>query len=193
MDRIVRGIEIEDQPAGRGLSGLNEKADEQPFHGLFVHTDFMVAVSSRLWRMLQPVERGLAREHRAIGAAGFELARDEAQYRIVAQGIVIVEVLVAKRNAVDALGYECFEPVLDILLAAGVAETGRSLPGEPDGAVRLPQQQRTRIRGDRPAIERGCDFAASQAFKFQLARVTLCWHRLRLLNQGKSLLQDHFL
>src|SRR5512144_1126200 len=64
--------------------------------------------------MLQPVERGLAREHGAIGAAGFELTGDEAQHRIAAQRIVIVQVLIAKRNAVDTLGHKCFERVLDI-------------------------------------------------------------------------------
>jgi hypothetical protein len=145
VDRIVRGVQIEDQPSGRFLPGLNEQADEQPFHGVFVHADFMVALSVRLRGMFQPVERGLACEHGAIGAAGFELAGEEAQHRIVAQGIVIVQVLIAKRNAVDALGYERFERVLDILLAAGVAKAGRNLPGQADDAVCLPQQQRASI------------------------------------------------
>jgi hypothetical protein len=142
--------------------------------------------------MLQPVERGLAGKHGAIGAAGFEFAGDKTQHRIVAQCIVIVQLLVAQRKAMDALGHKRLKRVLYVLLFPAVAETGRGLPGQADGAIRLPQQQRPRIRGDRPAIERGCDSAASQAFKFQLAHVTVCWHRLRLQNQGKSLLQDYF-
>ena len=39
--------------------------------------------------------------------------------------VIVVQVLVAERNAMNALGYERFQGVLDLLLVAPVRETGR--------------------------------------------------------------------
>ena len=86
---------------------------------------------------------------------------------------MVVQVFVAERNAVHALGYERLKAVLHLLLVAPVHETGRRLSGQSDPAIGLPQQQLARIRGDGAAIERGCDLAAPKAFKFQLTRATL--------------------
>ena len=90
-----------------------------------------------------------------------------------------------------ALGYKGFKAVLDQLLVAAVRETGRRLPGQCDPAIGLPQQQRARIRGDGPAIERGCDFAASKGFKFKLPSATQC-RPAAAPNQVKCLLQSYF-
>jgi hypothetical protein len=77
--------------------------------------------------------------------------------------------------------------------SAAIREAGRGLPGQADGVVGPAQQQGTGVGGDRPAVERGCDFPASKGFKRELSRVTVCWHRLWLHNQIKWLLQNNFL
>ena len=76
---------------------LDEETDEEVLHGALIHADLAIAVLVRPRRMLQSVERGLAGEHGATGAAGRELPRDEPENRIVAQFVMIVQVLVAER------------------------------------------------------------------------------------------------
>ena len=91
---------------GRRRVGLEKEADEQPFHRALVHAQLAIAVFVCFWRVLKAVQRGLPRQHSAIGAARFRLARDKAEHGIVAQFVVIVQILIAKRNAMDALGDE---------------------------------------------------------------------------------------
>ena len=177
--------------ARRGCVRLNEEADEQLLHGVLIHADLAVAVVIRAWRMFQPVQRRFAGKHGATGAAGFEFAREEPKSRIVAQFVMIVQVFIAERNAVHALGYEPIKAVLDQLLVAPVRETGRRLPGQSDPAIGLPQQQRACVRGDGAAIERGCYFTASKGFKFKLPSATQC-RPAAAPNQVKCLLQSYF-
>ena len=65
--------------------------------------------------MLQPVQRRLAGQRRAVLAARLELADQRRHHRIVAQMIVIVEVLVAERQAEHALADQRRQAVLDQL------------------------------------------------------------------------------
>jgi len=193
VHRIVRCIEIENEAAGSGCVGLNEQVDEQPLHCLAVHGEFAVAVFGILRRMLQPVERRLASKHGAVGTARFELARHQPEHRIMAQFVVVVQILVTQRDAMHTLGQQCLQAVLHPIRSAAIREAGRNLPGQADGVVGPAQQQGACVGRDCPAVERGCDFTASKGFKLELARVTVCWHRLRLQNQIKSLLQNNFL
>jgi len=121
------------------------------------------------------------------------LTRDETENRIAAQFVVVVQVFVAERNAMQALGYERLKAVLDQFLVAPVRETDRRLPGQSDPAIDLPQKKRARIRGDGAAIERGCYFAASKAFKFQLSNATQCRHRLQLQIRSSVCCKNYFL
>jgi hypothetical protein len=84
------------------------------------------------------------------------------------------------------------DAVLDPVLPAAVREAGRRLPGQPDGAIGLAQQQRACVRGHRAAIERRCDFAASEAGEIEGILDTLCRHRRGLLRQENPLLQKNF-
>ncbi len=177
VDRIVRGVEIEDDALGRRGLAFEKEADKQPLHGLFVHAELAVTVLFGPWRVLEPVQRGFPGQDRAIGAAGFELARDKAKHRIVTQLIVIVEVLIAERNAMDTLGNQRFGRMLDPVLRPAILETGCHLPRQANTAIRLPQKQRARIRGYRPAVERRCDFPASQTGEIERILATLRLHR----------------
>jgi hypothetical protein len=108
--------------------GLEKEADEQPLHCALVHAQLAVAVFFCSWRVLKAVQRGLPRQHYAIGAARFRLSRDKAKHGIMAQLIVIVQILIAKRDAMNALGDERLDAVFDPILPAAICETGRRLP-----------------------------------------------------------------
>ena len=82
LDRIVRGVEIEDQAARRAFVGLNEQANEEVVHSALIHADLAIAVFVRPRRMLQPVERRwpplglpLAPPFRGISSSPFAHAR----------------------------------------------------------------------------------------------------------------------
>ena len=60
----------------------------------------------------------------------------------MAQVIVVVQVLIAKRNAMDALREQCFDAMLDPVLPPAICEAGRRLAGQTDGAIGFAQQQR---------------------------------------------------
>jgi hypothetical protein len=90
MNGIVRGIEIEDNTLGRRRTAFKKQADKQPLQGLLIHAELAVAVIVRPRRMLKPVQRGLAREHRTVRPPRFKLAGEKTQHRIMAKRIVIV-------------------------------------------------------------------------------------------------------
>ena len=74
-----------------------EQVDEQPLDSHRIVTDLVIARRLQA-AQLQPVERRLAGHRRAILAACSELTREHRQHRIVAQLVVVVEILLAKRN-----------------------------------------------------------------------------------------------
>ena len=114
--------------------------------------------------MLKPVQRGLSRQDSAIGAARFRLARNKAEHGIVAQLIVIVQVFIAKRKAVDTLGEERLDAVLDPVLPAAICKAGRRLPGVSEMRwMRLCRLDRVRLRQRRLASLAGrCSRAAGR-------------------------------
>lgn len=171
---------------------LNEEVDKQRLHRIAVYGELVVAVFGIRRCVLQPVERRLSRQHRTIGAPRFELARKQTQHRIMAQLVMVVQVLIAERNAMHALRNQRFQAVLYLILIAAIAETGRGTTRQADAPVDLPHQQSAGVRGQHAAIERSCDFATPKGFKLELPRVTVCRHRLALQNQLKCLLQNNF-
>jgi hypothetical protein len=168
---------------------IDEQPDEQPFHRAFVHAELAIAVILGSWRMFEPVQRRLSRQHSAVLPVRRSLARDKAEYGIVAQFIVVVQILVAKR---DAIGEQRFDRVLDAVLSAAILEAGRHLAGEADDAVALPQKQCASVRRDGAAIEGRCDFPSAKAGKIEGILNTLCLHRGHPLLQLKSLSQKNF-
>jgi hypothetical protein len=92
VQRIVSRVQIEDDPARRRLVRLKKKLDEQtPDCGAIV-ADLMVARGLG-WRMLEPVQRAFAGQRSAVLALGGELAGARREYRVVAQLIVVDEIL----------------------------------------------------------------------------------------------------
>ena len=57
----------------------------------------------------------------------------------MAQFIVIVQILIAKRKAMNTLGEERFDRVFDAVLPATIFKAGRHLPRQADGAIGFAQ------------------------------------------------------
>ena len=102
-------------------------------------TDLVVARRLEL-AQLQPVQRRLTRNRRAILASRRELARQHRHHRIVAQVIVVVEILVAQRNSEHPLPDQCHHLMLDPLRTPLVVKTPRKPIEQTDRTIRRPQQ-----------------------------------------------------
>ena len=132
-------------------------------------------------RQFQAIERALARQRLAsilaaatVLAGRIGLAHQHRQERIVAQGVVVVEVFVAQGQGEDPLGDQFVDGVLDQLGIAVVGEAGGESPENAGLGLHLPQQQAAGVRSDGPAVESGGDRPAAQGLEIELACVTLC-------------------
>ncbi len=94
VQRIVGGIQVEHDLLGRLPMRLHEQVDEQALDGAGIMADLVVA--RRCARaQFQPVERRFAGHRRTILAARRKLAGQQRHHRIVAQHVMIDQVLVA--------------------------------------------------------------------------------------------------
>jgi hypothetical protein len=151
--------------------------------------DLVIARPSALGRrVLQAVQRALARQRRRRLGGAVELVEQHAENRIAAKFIVVVEVLIAERQAKDALRHQGLHLVPDVIRIAGVAEAGGETVDEPDGLVRLAQQQRTGVGGHHPAVEIRYHPTPAGPSESHLLRATLCPHRGALSNRRNSLI-----
>ena len=110
MGLHVGGVDIEGDARGRRLVGVEKQGDEQVGEFLEVCGDLMVPAIAGVPGVLDAVQRRFAGQRRRAftggrrrlaAAIGEELAR-----RIVAQGVVIVDVFIAQGDARDPLGQE---------------------------------------------------------------------------------------
>ena len=143
VQRIIRGVEVENDLLGRRLVRLEEQVDEQPFDRRAVMADLVVA--RRLGRrVLEPVQSALAGERRAILTPGGELAGKGREHRVVAELIMIDHVLVAERDAEHPLRHHGLDGVLDLRLGTAVVKTGREPSDQADRPIGRAEQQRRR-------------------------------------------------
>ena len=119
VQRVVGGIEVEHDLLGRRGVRVEEQLDEQPLDRGRVMADLVVAGGRPGRRVLEPVERRLAGQRRAVGATRAELAGDRRQHRVVAQGVVVDQVLVAQRQGEHALADQGGHVVLDLVRRRG--------------------------------------------------------------------------
>ena len=96
-DEAFVRIEIEDDLLGRPRVRLNKQVDQQIPDRHRIVADLVIARRLQL-AQLQPIERRLAGNRRAVVAPGFQLARQHRHHRIVAQLVVVVEILIAERD-----------------------------------------------------------------------------------------------
>ena len=103
------------------------------------------------------------------------------------------KVLVAQHQAEDPLSHQRLDLMLDVARVAPVGEALGEPTHQPETAVHLPQQQRTRIRGDIAAIETGHHRTPFNRFKLKQPWHTLCQHRDAPGFIEKPLLHNNFL
>jgi hypothetical protein len=192
VQRVVGGIQVEDDLLRRRLVRVETELDEQPLDRRTVVSDLVVARRLARRRMLKPVERALSCHRRAVLPPGSELAREDRHHRVVPKLIVVDKVLVAQCDSDNPLADQRRHRVLNLSLRPAVAEAGGKALDEPDCPVRGSQQQRTSIRGHCPAVERRHHTAALDHSKRECLCATLCRHRGAPLRRRKSLLQKNY-
>ncbi len=193
VQRIVGGVEIEDDLLRRALVSLEKQINQQRFHRRAVVTDLVIEARRRL-RPLQTIERRLAGHRRAIGATRPQLARQRREQRVMPQRVVIDEVFVSRRQAENPLAHQRGDRVLDQRRMAPVDETARDPLDQPDRPVDAPQQQRPGVGSHRPAVETGHHFPLFDGCEFKSRRATVRWRRgipgNRITVCGKTVFAD---
>ena len=101
-------------------------------------------------------------------------AHGECQQAVVAQAIVVGDVLIAERESEQALGEQVLQRMLATARIAVIDEAGSQTLGQAAALVGGPQQQGTAIRGHATAVEAGLDFAAAVLGEIDCA--TVCGH-----------------
>ena len=152
VDGVVGRVEIEDDLLGRVGVRLQEQLDEEPLDRRLVMRDLVIARRLRP-AQLKPVQRALARNRSAIRAPRHELAGQHRHRGVMAQMLMVVEVLVSERDSEHALADERRHVVLDQVRPARIHEAACKAPNQADDAVGRPEQKRAGIGGDRPAVE----------------------------------------
>jgi hypothetical protein len=170
---------------------VEEELDHQPLDRSPIVADLAVAVRPS-GRVLEPVERALAGQRRAVRPPRRKLAGKDRQHRVMAQLVVVEEIFVAERDPDHPLADQGRQLVLDRFLPPAVDEAGCEPLDQADRPVGGAQQQRTRIRRDRPAVERRHHRAALDHSKPERGWATVCRHRGAPLNRLKSLLHNNF-
>jgi len=176
VHRIVSRIEVEDDLARRLIVRLKEQVHEQPLDRDRIVADLVIA--RRLQpTQLEPVQCRFAGNRRTVFAPRLELARQHGHHRIVAQFIVVVEILIAESDAEYPLADQRRHLVLNRVPAALVVKAPRQSMYQSDCAIRRPQQQSASIRRDRPTVEASHNFPSCDRCKSEQIRATLCLHR----------------
>ena len=102
-------------------------------------------------------------------ATAAQFAGQHRHHRVVAQFVVVDQVLVAQRDADHALHHQRLYGVFDKFGVAAIGEAGGQTPGQADDPVGRAEQQRAGIRGDAPAIEGRHHGTAFDACKLEQA------------------------
>ena len=185
VQRIVGGVEIQHDLRRRGGMGLQEQVHQQPLDRFPLGGNPLVAVLRRRRRHpeLQAVQRARPRQRMPPvlrpppPLPGH--VRTPARQRegaVGAQPVMVVEVLVARRQGQHPLRHQRLQAMLDALWVAVVPEARRQPRRHPEAPVDLPQQQHAAIGRQPAAVEPACHRTPAKAFKRQWRRGTVCVH-----------------
>ena len=183
VQRIVGGVEIEYDLRRRGGMGLQEQVHQQPLDRCPVGGDPLVAVPGRRFRHaeLQAVQRARPRQRMPPRPrpppplpGHVRTPARQREGAVGAQPVMVVEVLVARRQGQHPLRHQRLQAMLDPPRV--VAEARRQARRHPEAPVDLPQQQHAAVRRQPAAVEPACHRTPAKAFKRQLRRGTVCVH-----------------
>jgi hypothetical protein len=194
IERDVGVVEIEHDLAWRTLMCLEKKRDQQRIDLRSIAIDLVVLRAMPLRCVFKTIERALARQSFAVRAQyRAQLPRQRCKGGILAQLVVIIEVLIPQRQAEDPLPYQCLDLMFDVARIAPVAEASGEPTHQPEAAIHLAQQQAARVRRDVATVKAGHNRSSINRFKFEQLRGTLCLHRGSPLGLIKLCSQHHFL
>jgi hypothetical protein len=142
--------------------------------------------------VLKTVQRALPGQRCRRLSPAPELADQHAENGIAAQLLMVDEILIAQRQAEHPLRDQGLHLMHHIGAMAPVAKAARKAIDEPDGLVRLPEQEGASIRGHHPAIEIRDHPASARSSEIDLVRATLCLHRGATSNRHNSFSQNKF-
>ncbi len=126
MQGVVGRVEVEGDLLGRFCMRLEKQVDKQALDRGRLVRDLAI-FRRRVARQFEPVQRGFAGHRRAVRTPSFELAGQNRHHRIVAQVVVVVEVLIPQRDAEHPLADQRGHRVFDISAIARVAKaTGQA-------------------------------------------------------------------
>jgi hypothetical protein len=180
VQRIVARVEIEHHFPGVLGQSAHAHLQERRFDLLGIMRQLVVAARLHI-AQFQPIERGAPRQRLALIAPGalraqrIFLAGCHRQERIAAQRVVIVEILVAQRQAVEALGEQLLHAVLDVARIAPVRKARRQLGAHPQPTIDALEQQPARIRAQVTAAEIRDHFARAKVLKKHRLLFTVCF------------------
>lgn len=176
VNEIVGSVEIEHDLLGRLRMRLKKDIDQQGLDRRRIVADLVVA--RRLGpAQFQPVQRRLAGCRRAVPTPRRKLAHQHRHHRIVPKPVVIDEILVAQRQAEHMLPDQRPHLVFHKVRPPAVPEARRKTIDQPDRPIGRPQQHRSGIRADRPAVEAHLNPATFHRCKSKQICATVCTHR----------------
>jgi hypothetical protein len=169
----VGGVDIQGNPLGRGIVAFGEQVHIEILKPVRLGGDLVVAAIVLLKAPLHPPQSGTPGQ----GFGRFVSLRvrfaQELQERIMAQAVVIGDVLVAQGDTHDPLGQQIGELVDDLILLATILETGRHAREQIQPLRGSAQQHSTRVGCDVSAIEGGEDLSFSVITKPHFRKNTL--------------------
>ena len=183
VQRVVGRVHVQHDLL-RGLRVcLQEQLHQQRVEPLRIGHDALVAVLPGLLggAQLEPVEGAgagqrmapVALAHAALtGHVG--AAEREREQAVVAQGVMVIDILVAEREPVQALGDQVLQGMLAARRIAVIAEAGGHAGGQLEGAVGGPQDDGPAVRGHAAAVEAGDHLSAAVVREFDCG--TVCRH-----------------
>ena len=160
VDRIVGGVEVEDDLLWRRRMGFNKEVGQKRFHLPQVGRDLLVpaALIGPRRRQFESIERALAGQRFAtvplaetILSARILFADKHRHQRIVSQLVMVVEIFVAQRQSENPLGDQVADSMLDQF---GVTVIGEAIGESSDDLhfrFDFPQQQGPGVGRDGPA------------------------------------------
>ena len=180
MQRVVGRIEIEHEHLRVARQAPHAQLQKHRLHRLWVRVQLAVII--RVLRAeFEAVERRRTGQRRAamLGASPlhaenvlFSCRRREQ--RIQAKARVIIEILVAEGECVDALGEQLAHAVNHQFGNAAIGETSGQRAGDAEARIDLAQQQSAAIRAEQTAGKIGDQFAAMKFLKKERLAETLC-------------------
>ena len=119
-------------------------------------------------------------------------AGQHLKHGIVPQLVVVVEVLIAERDAEDALAEQRRHRMQERVRVAAILEAAREPLDQADRSVRGSEQQPAGMRGDLAAVERAHNLATLHGSEIERILATVCVHRGRSPLSVKSLVHNNY-